>query len=1052
MARIFSFEYLSSKEFSTSAIRPCSSALEMGYNFLIFVCQLGHGLVQSVLQDLQFGFFLGLECKHFASVVLRPDELMSDAGVGGVTSPPNGPAGPKKALSQMSPDELVQKCKSLLQIASKAKAAKDDAVKSLEREADKSSALEEMVQNLTEQKVQFATDQDLLKKQSQKLNRELDETLKAKNNFETQVLGKERQLSRLVEENEQLLKQLDDLDSNKQQLREQVAQIQDSLQKADVDIQALGHERDGLKDELRGLIDEKESMESSKGDNEDFARNLEHVKSENEELRGKNQGLEDENNTLKGKNEAIKAENERLAGATQEAETAKEELQSVNRELASKNEELVRHCATIETNLEEKAKALQDLEVKVAKVQDLEIKVAKVQELEALVDDREERIKSLEAEDQTKNGQIETLETEKKELWEKFEALQNESVLQYRGKDESISELNQKLNHFKELESVVEEQNELVKQLKFDSKSNEEEITDLTRKLEDISILESNLTDKTQIIARMESESTDKDKQIMELNKKIQKIQELEFSLAERNRLVEDLRAEQSQVELECRKKDNLLLNSSNNQAKVDQSNQELAQLSARNEELSLELARANEDSNQNQERAKDELQAKRSQILKLSDELEVTAAQVQGLQSEVEAYQSQLKSVPALKEEIDELIKNQDHLKHELEDLNHLKAQKEAELQVLQNGLDQSVAQLAHKDEEIVALRGRLNGEYETGEIVKNFEEQVQRLTKDVVSLQEEKASIQSNVIQPLQVSIESHLGDISKRDEEILLLKSNQVSLKASQAGFDANERTIFGLQISIDSLQKELNTEQHSNKVLAEEECLIVRLGADLEASEQKISILTGNLTNSWKSVQTLQSQFTTFKEGTKEILRADQKDIHSYVQTKEMAFVDLKQALVNELSSSESRDMDLIDELNQMNVELKKRGEKLSLLQDQLELLQKELSEKSKEAHEARKSLDRLHQNQEETIVSLKKEIEAQKAVRKNEDKANNKSMEDSQCDMMSTSTISKAEEQSRMADGQCKRVLADKEPGGHIFLAKIRFQEDSAQQFVVGDLR
>eukprot|EP00095_Tigriopus_kingsejongensis_P012224 maker-scaffold528_size145933-snap-gene-0.26 protein:Tk12224 transcript:maker-scaffold528_size145933-snap-gene-0.26-mRNA-1 annotation:"phospholipid scramblase 2" len=250
--------------------------------------------------------------------------------------------------------------------------------------------------------------------------------------------------------------------------------------------------------------------------------------------------------------------------------------------------------------------------------------------------DREKRIKSLEAEDQTKNGQIETIELEKKELWEKFEALQNESVLHYRGKDESISELNQKLNQFKELDSLMKERNELVKQLKFDSKSNEEEITDLTRKLEGISIFESNLTDKTQIIARMESESTDKDKQIMELNKKIQKIQELE--------------------------------------------------------------------------RAKDELQAKRSQVLKLSDELEVTAAQVQGLQSEVEAYQSQLKSVPALKEEIDDLIKNQDHLKHELEDLNHLEAQKEAELQVLLCRLDQSVAQLAHKDEKIVALKGRLN------------------------------------------------------------------------------------------------------------------------------------------------------------------------------------------------------------------------------------------------------------------------------------------------------------------------------------------------------
>merc|ERR1719367_712628 len=125
----------------------------------------------------------------------------------------------KKTLQEMSKEELVQKCKALLALAHKAKAAKDDAVKSLKESTDKSSALEEMVNSFSEQKVQSVTEIGNLTKELQKSNelglncqKSLDELGKKFDQVETEKQVQERQLKRLLNENQELLEQIDTLD------------------------------------------------------------------------------------------------------------------------------------------------------------------------------------------------------------------------------------------------------------------------------------------------------------------------------------------------------------------------------------------------------------------------------------------------------------------------------------------------------------------------------------------------------------------------------------------------------------------------------------------------------------------------------------------------------------------------------------------------------------------------------------------------------------------------------------------------------------------------
>jgi len=149
-----------------------------------------------------------------------------DTGEGG-----SGP-GTKKSLQEMSREELVQKCKTLLAIAHKAKVAKDDAVKSLKESTDKSSALEEMVNSFSEQKVQSVSEVEKLTKELHKSNqvtlqcqKTLDELNKKFDTVETEKQVQDRQLKRLLSENQDLLEQIDSLDNALKSSKEEVISL-----------------------------------------------------------------------------------------------------------------------------------------------------------------------------------------------------------------------------------------------------------------------------------------------------------------------------------------------------------------------------------------------------------------------------------------------------------------------------------------------------------------------------------------------------------------------------------------------------------------------------------------------------------------------------------------------------------------------------------------------------------------------------------------------------------------------------------------------------------
>ena len=90
----------------------------------------------------------------------------------------------------------------------------------MKESTEKSSALEEMVNSFSEQKVQSVTEIENLTKELQKSNelglncqKSLDELGKKFDQVETEKQVQERQLKRLLNENQELLEQIDTLDN-----------------------------------------------------------------------------------------------------------------------------------------------------------------------------------------------------------------------------------------------------------------------------------------------------------------------------------------------------------------------------------------------------------------------------------------------------------------------------------------------------------------------------------------------------------------------------------------------------------------------------------------------------------------------------------------------------------------------------------------------------------------------------------------------------------------------------------------------------------------------
>ncbi|KAL0850045.1 hypothetical protein ABMA28_011949 [Loxostege sticticalis] len=208
----------------------------------------------------------------------------------------------RNPLEDLSKDELVVKCKALLAIAQKAKQAKTELqseVESYKLQLDKCetekkatlgslNTLQELVDSLTEQKLNYITEVDSAKSKIKALNnkckdyedeinkykadvivrdKSLADTTQKLSDLDSEIISLKRQNNRLLEENEQLINQLSELEAQTVEFnnigleqRKQLQMLEDKVQSEDESktlIESLNKKIVELEEELKRTTDSK---------------------------------------------------------------------------------------------------------------------------------------------------------------------------------------------------------------------------------------------------------------------------------------------------------------------------------------------------------------------------------------------------------------------------------------------------------------------------------------------------------------------------------------------------------------------------------------------------------------------------------------------------------------------------------------------------------------------------------------------------------------------------------------------------------------------------
>ncbi|KAL1386083.1 hypothetical protein pipiens_012867 [Culex pipiens pipiens] len=260
-------------------------------------------------------------------------------------------SGAKKAspFDNLGRDDLVKKCRGLLGIAQKAKQAKDEcqeenrklkeqlALAETQKTADKEClrAMQEVVESLTQQKLQAAMKVDELEKSLSGLRRELDGA----------ALLRE-QLEKISVENEAFKRQIDRLTEENEELLGAITGMEGKLKISEQEQQSLAQSKITLEQEL-----EKTKSESNpSGKEEKLIRKLKLYKNKVQEISAKVLLLKSDRKILL---KTVKEYSEQVPKWQKELVNASSVLFAKTRQFEKENNSLKERCAQYERDLEE---------------------------------------------------------------------------------------------------------------------------------------------------------------------------------------------------------------------------------------------------------------------------------------------------------------------------------------------------------------------------------------------------------------------------------------------------------------------------------------------------------------------------------------------------------------------------------------------------------------------------------------------------------------------------------------------------------------------------
>ncbi|CAH1176160.1 unnamed protein product [Phaedon cochleariae] len=776
-------------------------------------------------------------------------------------------------LEDLSKDDLIKKCIHLLTIAQKAKQAKsilqEENAKLKDDFERNLSASQEMIENLTQQKLSLTSNVDELKTQNKfyiekiKVSEDdLRECQELLNSSDNENISYQRQISRLTEENEQLLNDLDALEKQIEKFKD--IGVQQQTQLLELEKNKTQDDRRNM-DELQGMLSVSlEEVKRLKVDNNMLLDKLDNLQTQ---LAEKDINLEIISEKLVSKNNLMKEMQEEIDNlkVTNECEDNIKRLEENNMKMKEKvklyHSKIVKFASIAKQLQEDKDTILDLFRVYNDQVNDWKDKLQVGER--CLVG----FISNMESENLLLKQQVMNSDSD---LGKKLSELnlnhENEIKIIRDQYENEKSHILKKLNSKEEIIENMMKENQLLKQNMNDSKQDENIFDDKMKEVnasnEDLKKMNDKLKNETLLLQ-------DKVQCMEKLNSDLStNINKLAETIEEHNILIDSLRSENQAVKenweelkLSCKQleTENIFLNT---QLKESIPRKEC-------EEIQIKLRKTELDLQQNQEfleRLKINYQNFKTEKDKTLKELENEIRILQNentnvrkskdeLLMELDLVNSEKKNFKiTLKEKTDEFYKILDENQNKLveyeklikelqmqnkssEKLGSLSSEEIHNLAEENKSLNKANEMLLEKLDEYEQSHTNLNHSYcQTDEIstdVKNVEEQLAHLKQENTELLSE--------MNEMNQAIKERGGNISKLEahcEEVM--KKLQIYETQANKNIDnitEKENTIEKLRKELEQLKSEENvTGNNDNNIETQE---IISLKKEIEMLKERIN---------------------------------------------------------------------------------------------------------------------------------------------------------------------------------------------------------------------
>ncbi|XP_069676250.1 GRIP and coiled-coil domain-containing protein 2-like isoform X5 [Periplaneta americana] len=813
----------------------------------------------------------------------------------------------KGSLEALSKEELIEKCKSLLVIARRAKQAKDEAgeeVKKLkeqmnvlkaqneeikrggkdcesnkkEREdqlQNELGAMQEMLGTLTEQKLQFTMEIDKLKKQNALLEKQLNQSkveevhIRSKvEELETAAESYKRQNHRLTNENEALIHQMETLEISMKEKDVQTAE------KNSDKIAALEAELQLARDEVERLTEEdsrkKEQMKqlyaTFNKDKTDLEKKLEAVLKQRGETISK---LKELNSELEHK---LRETNSKLESVQDELKKNILQLETKDKAICNLENELATLSEAQQKNMLIKNETIHSLEKEVMKFKECQHELeTKTSALEA----KEETIHNLEAKLIKQTERLHELSSKEQLIHSlKEELLTLKAVNKGKIKLDEANMSEDNSAKIKELEEEISVLKGRIQQLEHEAEEMRRESGDVHSE-----VMSSSTISKAEESARLKDlEET--------FEERYTKLRTVAVRLKKR---VSELTVQQTQLENDKKK---LASDKADLQAKV-------TQLSAHAKNLQT--------MQQEYDRLQDDLETQKSEVKELTKALEVSVndcaslkVELQECQNEKESKIKELEICLKDKQKIDvankELASHINSLKKEKEAENATRKEKEKEFKKLEEDLKASEKRLADEIDSHKNTQDLLEASRQECKKRSVLSLEMEDYEKSVADLTQQLAAEKSKVKE-----LDNHLEtqrDISRGlQEQILLLeqriqseeartKEVKEQLNSSRTRLTEAEALALEREMSVAELASQIEQERDKNEnfvlqlseLAAEKQRLVESarnqqdgLTRQVHALEEHVSHLKENLAEREAELADLRAEFGSYKVRAQSVLR-------------------------------------------------------------------------------------------------------------------------------------------------------------------------------------